>query len=181
MTGSAYHTEPRGTIVSGENSRIAHQIVNTFVTGDTSALEDLVAVDAIDHNTPPHGTGGRAGLIAGISSYRATFSDLHVTVEQERARGMDLKWRASDQGSRCHDRHTDRRAGKELGVDATQYGEHVGPAGLSPTPPATPIPPATNYPNLQLIFDEQFTKDCAEGQALSVYGDRFFFLSGDLG
>src|SRR5215208_3817764 len=31
------------------------------------------------------------------------------------------------------------------------------------------------YPNFQLIFDEQFTKDCAEGQALSVYGDRFFF------
>jgi hypothetical protein len=41
--------------------------------------------------------------------------------------------------------------------------------------PPTPIPPATNYPNFQLIFDEQFTKDCAEGQALPVYGDRFFF------
>jgi len=29
-----------------------------------------------------------------------------------------------------------------------------------------------NYPNFQLIFEEQFTKDCAEGQALLVYGDR---------
>ena len=66
-----------------QNSRIARQIVNTFVTGDTSALEDVVAVDALDHTSPPGGTGGRAGLIAGIGFYRATFSELEVTVEQE--------------------------------------------------------------------------------------------------
>jgi hypothetical protein len=47
------------------------------------------------------------------------------------------------------------------------------PATTPTTPPPTPIPPATSYPNFQLIFGEQFTKDCAEGQALSVYGDRF--------
>ena len=51
----------------------------------------------------------------------------------------------------------------------------LDPPATTPTPPSTPIPPATNYPNFQLIFDEQLTKDCAEGQALSVYGDRFFF------
>jgi beta-glucanase (GH16 family) len=43
----------------------------------------------------------------------------------------------------------------------------------TPTPTPTPVPP-TNYPNFQLIYDEQFTKDCAEGQFLTTYGDRFF-------
>ena len=70
-------------IMTGQNSRIAHQIVNTFVTGDTSALEDLVALDAFDHTSPPQSSGGRAGLIEGIGFYRATFSDLDVTVEQQ--------------------------------------------------------------------------------------------------
>jgi predicted ester cyclase len=39
--------------------------------------------DAIDHNSPPNGSAGRAGLIEGIAFYRATFSDLDVTIEQE--------------------------------------------------------------------------------------------------
>jgi hypothetical protein len=43
----------------------------------------------------------------------------------------------------------------------------------TPTPTPTPVPP-TNYPNFQLIYDEQFTKDCPEGQFLNTYGDRFF-------
>ena len=70
-------------IMTGQNSRIAHQIVNTFVTGDTSALEALVAVDAVDHTSPAQSSGGRAGLIEGIGFYRATFSDLDVTIEQK--------------------------------------------------------------------------------------------------
>jgi predicted ester cyclase len=70
-------------IMTGQNSRIAHQIVNTFVTGDTSALEDLVAIDALDHTSPPSSRTGRAGLVEGIRFYRATFSDLDVTIEQE--------------------------------------------------------------------------------------------------
>ena len=48
----------------------------------------------------------------------------------------------------------------------------------TPTPPSTPTTPADpvpSYPNFQLIFDEYFTKDCAEGQTLTVYGDKFFF------
>jgi steroid delta-isomerase-like uncharacterized protein len=69
-------------IMTGQNSRVAHQIVDTFVTGDTSALEDLIAIDAVDHTSPPQSSGGRAGLIEGIEFYRATFSDLDVTVEQ---------------------------------------------------------------------------------------------------
>lgn len=77
------NTERQGTTVSGPNSRVARQIVNTFVTGETSTLEDLVTVDAVDHTSPPQSTGGRAGLIEGIGFYRATFSDLCVTVEQE--------------------------------------------------------------------------------------------------
>jgi predicted ester cyclase len=40
-------------------------------------------VDALDHTSPPGGTGGRAGLIEGIGFYRATFANLDVTVEQE--------------------------------------------------------------------------------------------------
>jgi hypothetical protein len=48
----------------------------------------------------------------------------------------------------------------------------LDPPAATPTP--APIPPATNYPNFQLIYDEQFTKDCPEGQFLTTYGDRFF-------
>jgi hypothetical protein len=47
---------------------------------------------------------------------------------------------------------------------------------VTPTPPPpTPVPPAGDLPNFKLLYDEQFTKDCAEGQGLTVYGDRFFF------
>jgi predicted ester cyclase len=79
----SHNAEHQGTTVSGPNSRIARQIVDTFVTGETSALEDLVALDALDHTSPKQSAGGRAGLIEGISFYRATFADLDVTVEQE--------------------------------------------------------------------------------------------------
>jgi hypothetical protein len=48
---NSHHSEHQGTTVSGPNSRIARQIVNTFVTGETSALEDLVAPDALDHTS----------------------------------------------------------------------------------------------------------------------------------
>jgi hypothetical protein len=51
----------------------------------------------------------------------------------------------------------------------------LDPPTVPNTPPTTPVPPAADLPNFKLIFDEQFTKECAEGQALSVYGDRFFF------
>jgi predicted ester cyclase len=68
-------------------SLIARQIIDAFITGDTSTLETLVAADAVDHNSPPNGSGGRAGLIEGIRFYNATFSNLNVTVEQEIAAG----------------------------------------------------------------------------------------------
>jgi len=69
---------------------------------------------------------------------------------------------------------TDEQA-KNMASSLRNAANVLDPPATTPTPPPTPIPPATNYPNFQLIFDEQFTKDCAEGQALSVYGDRFFF------
>jgi len=43
----------------------------------------------------------------------------------------------------------------------------------TPNPTPTPVPAPTNYPNFQLIFDEQFTTNCAEGQFLSVYGQKW--------
>jgi hypothetical protein len=49
----------------------------------------------------------------------------------------------------------------------------LDPPTIPTTPPPTPVPPAADLPNFKLIFDEQFTKECAERQALSVYGDRF--------
>lgn len=64
---------------------------------------------------------------------------------------------------------------KNMAASLRNAANVLDPPATTPTPPPTPIPPATNYPNFQLIFDEQFTKDCAEGQALPVYGDRFFF------
>lgn len=62
---------------------------------------------------------------------------------------------------------------KNMAASLRNAANVLDPPATTPTP--TPIPPATNYANFQLIFDEQFTNDCAEGQALTVYGDRFFF------
>jgi predicted ester cyclase len=99
---------------STQNSRVAHRIVDTFVSGDTSVLEDVVAVDALDHTSPPGGTGGRAGLIEGIGFYRATFSDLEVTVEQELEAG-DLV--------AIYGRISGIHSGDALGIPGT--GKHV--------------------------------------------------------
>jgi hypothetical protein len=104
------NTERQGTTLSRPNSRVARQIVNTFVTGETSALEDLVTVDAVDHTSPPQRTGGRAGLIEGIGFYRATFSDLDVTVEQEveghrrESRGVGKRWQPVSRRGGCYRR-----------------------------------------------------------------------------
>ena len=93
-----------------QNSRIAHQIVKTFVTGDTSVLDDLVALDALDHNSPLNGTGGRAGLIEAVRFYQATFSDLDVTVDQEISSG-DLVT--------IYGRISGVHSGDKLGIPAT--------------------------------------------------------------
>jgi hypothetical protein len=70
---------------------------------------------------------------------------------------------------------TDEQA-KNWAASLRNMANALDPA-VTPTPTPTPTPtgvPPTNYPNFQLIYDEQFTKDCPEGQFLSTYGDRFF-------
>jgi hypothetical protein len=93
------------------------------------------------------------------------------------ALGRSLPGEASKGSSAMPVTLSDEQA-KNWAASLRTMANTLDPPVTTPTPPPTPIPPATNYPNFQLIFDEQFAKDCAEGQALSVYGDRFLPLCG---
>jgi steroid delta-isomerase-like uncharacterized protein len=52
-----------------------------FNRGDLSVADELVASDYVNHNPVPGETPGREGLKAFVAYLRATFPDLHITIE----------------------------------------------------------------------------------------------------
>jgi steroid delta-isomerase-like uncharacterized protein len=70
-----------------KQNEIVRRFTEAFASGDTVALEELVAEDVMDHNPRPVQKPGRHALIDAVEGFAAAFSDLETTIEQEVAEG----------------------------------------------------------------------------------------------
>lgn len=77
-------------------------IVDAISRGDLAALENLVATDVVDHNPIPDQAPGFEGLKQWLASAKASFPDLHGTVEDVIAEGdrvaARVTWRGTHRG-----------------------------------------------------------------------------------
>jgi steroid delta-isomerase-like uncharacterized protein len=84
--------------MSDQNKAIARRALETFGSGDLDELDKLVSEDAVDHDTqnPNAGIHGPEGAKRTASIYRAGFSDLQITVEDQIAEGDKVvtRWTA---------------------------------------------------------------------------------------
>jgi steroid delta-isomerase-like uncharacterized protein len=65
-----------------EAKELARRFIAVFDSGDTAALDKIVADDVIDHNPLP-GTGtGRQGIADAVAIYRGAFPDLSVRLDR---------------------------------------------------------------------------------------------------
>ena len=84
--------------MSDQNKAIARRALEVFGSGDLDALDDLVAENALDHDTQnPHGDiRGPEGAKQTAAMYRAAFSDLQITIEDQIAEGDKVvnRWTA---------------------------------------------------------------------------------------
>jgi steroid delta-isomerase-like uncharacterized protein len=83
--------------MSEENKAAARRLLEVFATGDFSAIDELVAPNAIDHDPyNPHGSEGVEGSKKTIAMYREAFPDLQMTVEDQVAEGDKVvtRWTA---------------------------------------------------------------------------------------
>jgi steroid delta-isomerase-like uncharacterized protein len=67
-------------------------------TGDVDAMDEFVAVDAIDHNVGRGGQQGLAGFKAHLAAVRQTYADFRVTVEAQYAEGDTVITRITARG-----------------------------------------------------------------------------------
>ena len=85
--------------MSDQNKAIARRALETFGSGDLDELDKLVSEDAVDHDTqnPNAGIHGPEGAKRTASIYRAGFSDLQITVEDQIAEGDKVvtRWTAA--------------------------------------------------------------------------------------
>jgi steroid delta-isomerase-like uncharacterized protein len=84
--------------MSEQNKAIARRALELFSSGDLDELDELVTEDAVDHDTqnPNAGTHGPEGAKQTAGIYRAAFSDLKITVEDQIADGDKVvtRWTA---------------------------------------------------------------------------------------
>jgi predicted SnoaL-like aldol condensation-catalyzing enzyme len=70
--------------------------------GNLDKADELLAAEYVDHTVPPGKYAGREGLKRSVAKQRASSSDLHISVEEQIARGDKVvTWII---GSGTHDR-----------------------------------------------------------------------------
>jgi steroid delta-isomerase-like uncharacterized protein len=84
--------------MSDQNKAIARRALELFSSGDLDELDELVSEDAVDHDpqNPNAGIHGPEGAKRTAGIYRAAFSDLQITVEDQVAEGdrVATRWTA---------------------------------------------------------------------------------------
>ncbi len=84
--------------MSDQNKAIARRALELFSGGDLDEMDELVSQDAVDHDTqnPNAGIHGPEGAKQTAAMYRAAFSDLRITVEDQIAEGDKVvtRWTA---------------------------------------------------------------------------------------
>lgn len=88
-----------------------------FNKGNLSALDELIAVDFVDHNPEPGQGAGLAGVKEGFAQFFAAFGDFQVKVEDMIAEGDKVAVRAVMQGT---------HKGEFAGIPATGKRFSVG-------------------------------------------------------
>jgi steroid delta-isomerase-like uncharacterized protein len=73
--------------MSEQNKQIARRFLAAFAAADTAVLDQLVTDDIVDHTPSPGQAGGKQGLLAAVTMFRAAFPDIRIIVEQEVAEG----------------------------------------------------------------------------------------------
>jgi steroid delta-isomerase-like uncharacterized protein len=84
--------------MSEQNKAVARQALEVFGSGDLDALDELIAADAVDHDSqnPNAHIHGPEGSKRTISMYRTAFPDLRMKVEDQIAEGDKVvtRWTA---------------------------------------------------------------------------------------
>ena len=91
-----------------------------FNTGDLSVADEIVAVSYVNHNPAPGETPGREGLKTFVTDLRASFPDIHFTVEDQVAEGDKVTTRFTTTGT---------PQGEFAGIPAT--GKHVSVTAMN--------------------------------------------------
>src|SRR5262245_23874619 len=73
--------------MSEQNKQIARRFIAAFAAADTTALDELVADNVVDHNAILGQQSGKRGLLDAVVMFRTAFPDLQITIENEVAEG----------------------------------------------------------------------------------------------
>jgi steroid delta-isomerase-like uncharacterized protein len=104
-----------------QNEQVVRRTFDAFSTGDTSAVEELIAADAVAHDpAQPEEARGPEGFKQTIELYRTAFPDLTFTIDEIFCDGDLVCTRWSTTGT--HD-------GDLMGIPAT--GNHITSSGIS--------------------------------------------------
>jgi steroid delta-isomerase-like uncharacterized protein len=87
-----------------ENKVLALRFVEEVINqGKMATIDELIAVDAVDHSLPPGLPPGREGVKLFLGMIRAAFPDIHETVVDTLAEGDRVvtrsTWRGTHQGA----------------------------------------------------------------------------------
>jgi steroid delta-isomerase-like uncharacterized protein len=84
--------------MSDQNKAISRRALEVFSSGNLDELDELVSEDAVDHDTqnPNAAIHGPEGAKRTAAMYRAAFSDLQITIEDQIAEGDKVvtRWTA---------------------------------------------------------------------------------------
>jgi steroid delta-isomerase-like uncharacterized protein len=73
--------------MSDQPKQIARRFAETFATGDTAVLAQVVAEDVVDDNPRPGQRRGRQAVVDAVTAFAHGLTDRTVVVEQEIAEG----------------------------------------------------------------------------------------------
>lgn len=106
---------------SDQNKKIVRRLFEEPWEGNLAVVDELVASDYVGHDAAdPEPLRGPQGVKEFISTYRAAFPDVRITVEQQLAEGDLVATRWSGRGT---------HEGELMGVEPT--GKHVTVEGLT--------------------------------------------------
>lgn len=103
-------TAPKGTADLVANKAVAQRYYDFFSTGNLDTLSQVVDANVVDHEPGPDQASGIQGLKQSLTSFRASFANLHLTLVDVIAEGDKVVVRSSATGT---------HAGTFLGVSAS--------------------------------------------------------------
>ena len=105
------------------SQRFLDEVLNR---GNVGIVDELVAPQFVDHQTPPGVPPTREGLKAWMSAFRTAFPDLHYTVHDTVAEGDLVVTRATGQGTMKGDFQGMPASGKSATWDEIHITRYEG-------------------------------------------------------